>query len=324
MRTGGKVSLAILILGMGLTACAPAATPAPPRTMAPVEQFIQQPPEAPVMPTPAPVAAATAVIYNTGAGGSVSEPQAGGRMIVKNADIRLLVANTDNAIDRVTQVASDVSGYIISSRVWYQDIGGVNFKYASYTIGVPVDQFERALGRLRAIAVRVTDETASGEDVTDQYVDLQSQLTNLEATRDRIRQFLDKAKTVEEALQVNSQLSAVEAQIEQTKGRMNYFSERSAYSTISITLEPDVASPTATLTPTPTATATPEPWKPGRTFSQAKDSVTFFYRGFADFAIWLGVAIVPIFGPFVLIGIAIWYFGFRRRRTPPAEKGGGA
>lgn len=322
MKTGGIVAIVVTSLLVALAACAPAATPTPAWTSAPMEAPIQQPPAAPIMPTPAPVVAATAVIYNTGTDRSIAQPQAGGRMIVKNAEIRLLVPNPDAAIDRVTQVASDVGGYIISSRVWFQGVGELSFKYASYTIGVPVDQFERTLGRLRSIATKVMDETASGEDVTDQYVDLQSQLSNLEATRDRIRQFLDKAKTVEEALQVNSQLSAVEAQIEQTKGRMNYLGDRSAYSTISITIEPDVASPTPTLTPTPTATPTPQPWNPGQTLTQAKKTVTYFYRGFADFGIWLGVAILPIFGPFVLIGIGIWYFAVYRRRTHPSDKGG--
>lgn len=53
---------------------------------------------------------------------------------------------------------------------------GENYKYATITIGVPVEQFERALSRLRGLAVKVLDETASGEDVTNQFVDLQSTL----------------------------------------------------------------------------------------------------------------------------------------------------
>ena len=107
------------------------------------------------------------------------------RLIIKDGSVRLLVVNTDVAIDRTTQVVEDVGGYIISSRVWYQEHYGENLKYATITIGVPVDEFERALRRLRELAVRVLDETASGQDVTDEYVDLESRLENLTATRDR-------------------------------------------------------------------------------------------------------------------------------------------
>jgi len=166
--------------------------------------------------------------------------------------------STDNAIDRTTQIVSDVGGYIISSRVWYQDYSGTNYKYATISLGVPVDEFEHAMSRLRGLAVRVLDENASGQDVTSEFVDAQSQLGNLEATRDRIRSFLDDAKTVEESLRINQELSNIEAQIDQVKGRMNYLSGRSAYSTITLNLEPNLP----ILTPTPTPTRRPPPRPP--------------------------------------------------------------
>ena len=105
--------------------------------------------------------------------------------------------------------------------------------------------------------MRVVDEVASGDDVTEQYVDLQSQLTNLEATRARIQEFLQDAKTMDEALRINQELANIEAQIEQIKGRMNYLNDRSAFSTITINFEPEF--PVLTPTPTPTAHPTPHP-----------------------------------------------------------------
>src|SRR3989304_489574 len=68
------------------------------------------------------------------------------RMIVKNADIRLMVKDTDSAIDRATQIVGDAGGYIVSSRVWYQDYYGNNLKYAAITIGIPVEEVEKVLG----------------------------------------------------------------------------------------------------------------------------------------------------------------------------------
>jgi len=152
----------------------------------------------------------------------------------------------------------------------------------------------------------VVDETAAGDDVTQQYVDLQSQLTNLEATRARIQDFLKDAKTVDEALRINQELSNIEGQIEQIKGQMNYLNDRSAYSTITLNLEPEL--PVLTPTPTPTAfpTATPIPWNPGQTFGNAKSTVTVVYQGIGDFLIWLGVVILPIVLPPALILWAIW------------------
>lgn len=227
------------------------------------------------------------------------------RMIVKNADLRLTVENTDVAIDRSTQIIGDAGGYIVSSRVWYQDYYGNNLKYASITIGVPVGEFENVLSRLRKLALDVVDENATGSDVTDQYVDLQSQLVNLEATRARIQEFLGDAKTVDEALRINQELANIEGQIEQIKGQMNYLNDRSAFSTITVNLEPKfpVLTPTPTITPAPTAT--PIPWNPGETFGEAKSTVTVLYQGIADFMIWIGVVILPIFLPPALL---LWVF----------------
>jgi uncharacterized protein DUF4349 len=254
-------------------------------------------------------------------------PQGSGyrnQMVVKNADIRLLVEDTDRALDGVTQAVTDAQGYVISSRTWYQGYNGKNYKYATLTIGVPVDQFENAMRRLRSLAVQVLDENASGEDVTNQYVDLQSQVTNLEATRDRIKSFLDQAKTVDDVLRIDLELSRVEAQIEQLKGQMNYLSNRSAFSTITINLEP--ALPAIRPTPVPTATPIPPqglgPWDPGKTTEQATVVLVSTYRLIVEFLIWVFVAVVPIVGPpALLIWLAVWLIS-RRNRT--ATKGQGA
>ncbi len=247
------------------------------------------------------------VRYNTGA----ESPAAANHMIIKSADIKLLVESTDNAVDRATQVVGDAGGYIISSRVWYQPYyDGENYKYATITIGVPVQQFERTLSRLRGLAVQVLDETASGEDVTDQFVDLQSQLTNLEATRDRIKSFLEQATTVDEALRINQELSNIEAQIEQIKGQMNYLQDRSSYSTITINFEPVL--PEILPTPTPE----PEPWQPGETLGNATKALTSAYQGIVDLLIWVFVVLIPIFAPPAFILWLLWKLFTRKPKKP--------
>lgn len=232
-------------------------------------------------------------------------------MIIKNAEIKLLVTDTDIAIDRATQVVGDAGGYIVSSRVWSQPhYDGKNYKYAAITIGIPVQEFEHTLSRLRGLSVQVLDETASGEDVTNQFVDLQSQLTNLEATRERIKTFLDSAKTVDEALRINQELSVIESQIEQIKGQMNYLEDRSAYSTITINLEPELPELEPVVPPTP------NPWNPGETFNNAKETVTFAYQGIVNFLIWLFVVLIPILAPPALIIGGVWKLLTRRSRKP--------
>jgi hypothetical protein len=233
------------------------------------------------------------------------------RMIVKNSDMRLLVEDTNIAIDRTTQIVGDAGGYIVSSRVWFQDYGEHQLKYASVTLGVPVDEFEKVLSRLRGLAIEVRDETASGDDVTDQYVDLQSQLTTLEATRERVKSFLDEAKTVDEALRINQELANLDAQIEQIKGRMNYLSDRSAFSTITINFEPEL----------PELEPLPAPgWNPGAVVKEAVEVLKTAYQGIAGFVIWLFVVVLPILLPPALILWGLWKFFTRKTVKVVAEK----
>lgn len=336
------VSIALLAI-IVLAACggaAPAATQAPALPdFSQAEQFSPAATEAPALEEPvadqssrqaldaAALPAATSVAFEiSNAEGENVVVQSSNRKIIKNADVRLLVKDTDVAIDRSTQVISDLGGYIISSRVWYQDYFGNNLKYATITIGIPVDQFEKALLRFRGLSIRVLDENATGEDVTDQYVDLQSQLENLEATRARILEFLKAAKTVDEALRINQQLSDIENQIEQIKGRMNYLADRSSFSTITINFEPEfpiltatpTLTPAPTLTPRPTFTATP--WKPGETFTDASRTVANTYRGLIDFLIWIVVVVIPVLAPFVFIFWLIWRFFIRKLNKPSDKK----
>jgi hypothetical protein len=339
-RSGLFVLLVVTAM-LVLAACGGAApaTEAPAPAVAPMEAFATEAPafaEEPaakqeeVLPqdqaagqaevAPMPTAAAFEISNQSG---DLTVIERSNRMIIKNADIRLMVKDTDVAIDRATQVIADAGGYIVSSRVWYQDYYGNSLKYATVTIGIPVDEFERALVKLRDLAVRVVDEVAAGDVVTEQYVDLQWQLTNLEATRARIQEFLKDTKTVEEALRINQELANIEAQIEQIKGRMNYLNDRSAFSTITINFEPEF--PVLTPTPTPTAhpTATPIPWKPGDTFEEARSTVTVAYQGIADFLIWVAVVIVPIFLPLGLILWAIWKLMNRKTVKIVSEKAQG-
>ena len=288
----------LLLVALLASACAPAATPAPRLQDAERSAAGSQP--AAAAPTAAPAANAGVPVAQAGRADVNPSPYQSNRMIIKNGEMNLLVADTDRAIDQVTGIAVDNGGYVVSSKSWTQD----ELKYASLTMGVPSDQFEATKRRLRAIAVDVLSDTASGQDVSDEYVDQQSRLTNLEATQARIREFLNQAKNVDEALQVNARLTEVEAEIEQVKGRMQYLKDRSAFSTLTINLEPQRP------TPTPTPTATPVGWRPEQTFNQAAGTLTGLLRSLGDLLIWLGVVVAP----FAVLALIIWAIVVRARR----------
>ena len=243
--------------------------------------------------TAAPVEIASADEFSAGI--APASPYRANRLIIKNGEMNLRVADTDLAIGQITDVAVNAGGYIVSGRTWFDG----ELKFATLTLGVPVEQFEAVQRQLRAVATTVLSDTASGQDVSDEYVDLQSRLTNLEATAARTREFLAQAKNVEEALQVNSQLSALESEIEQIKGRMNYLKDRAAFSTIVVNLEPQRPDPT------PTPTATPAGWMPDKTFEAATGALGRILRALGDLLIWFGVVVAPFGVPVAILALVV-------------------
>jgi hypothetical protein len=107
------------------------------------------------------------------------------------------------------------------------------------SIRVPDDKFESALAELRNLAVRVTSESTDSQDVTEEYVDLQSRLKNAEATENQYLALLQKAADVEDILRIYERLSQVRREIEQIKGRMQYLERTSSMSLITVRLKPE-------------------------------------------------------------------------------------
>lgn len=264
-------------------------------------------------PEAGPALTATAAPVKGSGGGLPANISPSTRMVIKDADLELLVQDVDIAIANITQLAADRGGYLISSQIGYAD----EIKMATLRLGIPSASFEATLNNLRALALKVVRETASGQDVSAEYVDLQTRLANLEATAARVREFLKDAQTVEESLRVNQQLSELEGQIAQIKGQMQFYEGRAAFSTITVTLRPELPTPTPTLTPTstptstPTPTATPTPgWNPGNTASQATGVLVNLTRGLVDVLIWVGI----VGGPFIALGLVGWGIGRRVKR----------
>ena len=227
---------------------------------------------------PAPVATTAPGDSSGGQPGLLPPAQ---QMIIKNADIELLVADTGQSLARITQLAADDGGYVLNSETSYQG----DLQHASLEIAVPSTQFETTLNQLRGLGIKVMKESTSGQDVSAQYTDLQSRLDNLEATATRVRAFLDASTTVSDSLTVNSQLSDLEGQIEQIKGQMKYFEGRAAFSTMTITLTPQA----------PIALPQPDAaWNPLRTLSLAAAALGQMLRTTTDAMIWFAVLTSPL------------------------------
>ncbi len=222
------------------------------------------------------------------------------RMIVRSAELRVIVSDTSKAVAEATRSVEAVGGYVAGSQIWRDG----ELLRARLTLRVPSDKLTPALAQLRAIAKRVENETVTSEDVSEEFVDLEARTRNLEATEEELRQLLvvarQNSRKASDVLEVHTQLTQIRGQIEQVKGRMRYLSQVAAMSSIAMELTPDaLAQPVV------------EPgWQP---LVVAKNALRTLLRAgqvLANGAIWL-----LIFGlPVGLLAFVLWK-GMRRLRT---------
>jgi hypothetical protein len=233
-------------------------------------------------------------------------PEGQERLIIRTGDMTIVVADTEEALGRITEMAENGGGWVVSSNV-YQSTETAKTGYIQ--IRVPAAGFQSVLDAIAGLAVEVTNLSTSGQDVTEEYVDLDARLGNLEATADRLRVFLDEARTVEEALAVNQELSRVEGEIESLKGRMQFLEQSSAFSSISVNLTPDeLAQPVQVGT-----------WRPTGVAKEAVEALIAALQWLANAVIWFTIFVLPVLLiiaiPFVLL---IWLIRRLRRRERAA------
>jgi len=154
--------------------------------------------------------------------------------VIKTADVGLRVDHSHFGQTRsaVRKIAGDLGGYETHSST-----SGSKIHSGQITIRVPARAFRRAMDAIEGIAhVHVTAESVTGQDVSQQFVDLQARLVNLEAQEKVLLRLMDRAETISESIRVENYLQQVEFQIEDVQGRMLYLQNRTSMSTITVAL----------------------------------------------------------------------------------------
>jgi hypothetical protein len=223
------------------------------------------------------------------------------RIIIRTAEMGIVVVDTEEAMKTITQMVGENGGWVVSSSVFQYD---ENAKTGNMSVRIPSDGFDSFLEAVGLLSVEVTRISTSGQDVTEEYVDVSARLENLEATADRVRSFLDETKTVEEALAVNSELSQLEGEIEAMKGRLQYLEQSAAFSIITIDLTPDILSQPIEV----------GGWQPQGVARSAVETLIDTMQTLVDIGIWLIIYVLPLA---LIAGIPLWLIVrfIRRRRS---------
>jgi len=159
------------------------------------------------------------------------------RKIVRNAELDLEATSPEQAQQTITSIAEMKGGFVVESNQSMSDIKADNRDIVTMTLRVPSDKFGESLDEVRKTCSRVISETVKGEDVTEEYIDVEAQLKAKKALEAQFMEIMKRAVRVDEAMEVQSELADVRGEIEKIEGRKRFLENKSSLSTIKIRLQ---------------------------------------------------------------------------------------
>lgn len=223
------------------------------------------------------------------------------RKIIQTANLAMVVQEMEKTVTAIRDMVVAQGGFVSSSNVWQQG----NVFRGTMVVRVPAQGLESFLGEVKKLAVRVEREQTGGQDVTEEYVDIEAQLKNLEATEKELRELLatvrEKTGKAEDIMAVYRELTNVRGQIERIKGRMQYIDRSVELATVTFELTERGPEPIG------------EPgWQPMQTVRRALNALVEGAKVMFALLVYGVVVLVPLLG---VPAFVIWLIvrGARRR-----------
>jgi Domain of unknown function (DUF4349) len=165
---------------------------------------------------------------------SSAVPQVGPQ-IVKTASLSLGIVHGsfDDKAGEAHAIADAYGGFVVES--FASQGSDKRIAEGSLVLRIPAESYDAALSRLRGLG-KVQHIEESGQDVSGEFVDLNARLRQLRAVEAQLLELLQRADDVPAALAVQNQLSQVQLDLEQARGRLQYLENRVAFATISLSM----------------------------------------------------------------------------------------
>jgi|GEM_PF-3292792 len=176
-------------------------------------------------PTEAPDPEVDGVVEEDGGGVRVS-------YTIRDSSIGLDVVNLEEAAEQLRIDAEHLGGFVANLN--FYDL--TSERRSGYlTIRIPADKYDQMMDKLQELGI-VRNKNESSHDVTLEYVELDVRIENLAAQEQRIRELLENAKSIEEILMIENELTRIRGDLESMLGHFKYMQDRVRYSTISVNI----------------------------------------------------------------------------------------
>jgi hypothetical protein len=159
------------------------------------------------------------------------------RIIIMEGTMSVRADDPTALLDYITNLAEWYEGYVTSSSLennYNDDETTTSSGHVSFR--VPAERLNDVIADIEAQEVEILSKNITGEDVTSDYVDLQSRLRNLENAAIKLEEIMDSSNNTEAVLEVYRELSAVNEEAEIVRGQIQYYEEAAAMSSLTVNI----------------------------------------------------------------------------------------
>jgi hypothetical protein len=169
------------------------------------------------------------------------------RKVIQNAEMTIETDTPDEGQQKIGVIAEKHGGFVVISESKQNEAVSQNVasKVVNIVVRVPAQSFQETLDEICAVGGRILHRKTSGQDVTEEYIDLEARIRTKKALEAQFLEIMKQARKISDAMEVQTQLAEVRTEIERLEGRRRFLENQSALSTINITLH----------TPTPVVAA---------------------------------------------------------------------
>lgn len=153
------------------------------------------------------------------------------RKLTKNGTIRFETSDLNKTKQLIIGTVSSLKGYVSNDNISESN----NRTENTLTIRVPADRTDSLIAVVESNASKIDYKSIDVQDVTEQYIDLDTRVKTKKEVETRYRELLTKANTVEEILRIEEQIGNIRAEIESAEGRLRYLSNQVQFSTLNVT-----------------------------------------------------------------------------------------
>jgi len=225
------------------------------------------------------------------------------RKIIRDADLTMEVPSTTETQRKVSSIAESHGGFVVTSEAKQREASEPAKRTLDIklVVRVPSNQFGAALNEIEGLATNLTQRNVTGQDVTEEFIDLEARLKTQKALELQFLEIMRQANKVADALEVQRQIADVRTEIEKLEGRRRFLESRTSLSTITVNIQ----------SPTPIVVSTSGF---GRSVREAVSESIEVASGIVLFLVRFAIVMIPIFALLILPAGLVARFFIRRAK----------